>query len=55
MCEPCDVTELCKFPYSARPSMEAVGIDVAATLKRLGLHGGGDDGGGVLTGLVLAV
>jgi predicted metal-binding protein len=27
----------CRFPFKARPSMEAVGIDVIATLERAGL------------------
>jgi predicted metal-binding protein len=56
LCRACDVTQLCKFPYRARPSIEAVGVDVTATMERLGLPGGiRGEGGGVLTGLVLAV
>jgi predicted metal-binding protein len=50
LCQTCDVTKLCKFPYRARPSVEAVGIDVGATLQRSGL-----DRDGILTGIVLAV
>ena len=50
LCQTCDVTKLCKFPYRARPSIESVGIDVGATLQRSGL-----DRDGVLSGIVLAV
>lgn len=50
LCQTCDVSKLCKFPYRARPSIESVGIDVGATPQRSGL-----DGEGVLTGIVLAV
>ena len=28
----------CRHPFKARPSMEAMGIDVVATAKRVGLH-----------------
>ena len=51
LCPTCDVTKLCKFPFRARPSMEAVGIDVEATLRAVELPGGP----GVLTGLALAI
>lgn len=51
LCLNCDVGRLCKFPYRARPSIEAVGVDVGATLRSVGLPGGDT----VLTGLVLAV
>jgi len=27
----------CRFPFQARPSLEAMGIDVVATLKNVGL------------------
>jgi predicted metal-binding protein len=37
LCEECDVTRPCKLPHLARPSMEACGIDVYATLRNVGL------------------
>lgn len=52
LCHTCDVAQLCKFPYQARPSVEAVGVDVDATLARLDLEG---DTGTALTGILLAV
>ena len=52
LCNTCDVSRLCKFPYRARPSIEAVGVDVDATLQQLGLEA---EQGAVLTGVVLAV
>ncbi len=30
--------EVCRHPFAARPSMEAVGIDVVATARKAGLH-----------------
>jgi len=36
-CEECDVTKPCKFPHLARPSMEACGIDVFATVRKAGV------------------
>lgn len=50
LCHTCDVTQLCKFPYRARPSAEAVGVDVDGTVRRVGLRSEG-----ALTGIVLAV
>jgi predicted metal-binding protein len=52
LCHTCDVAQLCKFPYQARPSMEAVGVDVDATLAALDMEG---DTGTTLTGILLAV
>ncbi|MBS7247064.1 MAG: DUF2284 domain-containing protein [Candidatus Jordarchaeales archaeon] len=37
LCDECDVNEPCKHPLEARPSMEAVGIDVQGTLEKVGL------------------
>ena len=41
LCDECVVVSngstSCRFPFKARPSMEAVGIDVLATLERVGL------------------
>ncbi|HOK05830.1 MAG TPA: DUF2284 domain-containing protein [Syntrophales bacterium] len=41
LCETCVAAEgsvACRHPFRARPSMEAVGIDVAATVERVGLR-----------------
>lgn len=35
-CKACDITQPCKFEDLARPSMEACGIDVYATLAHVG-------------------
>jgi predicted metal-binding protein len=44
----------CRFPFKARPSMEAVGIDVIATLERAGLSAAFPIGDRVnWTGLIL--
>ncbi len=40
LCEACvamDNSSNCRFPFRARPSMEAMGIDVVATLEQTGL------------------
>jgi len=40
LCEVCvaiDNSRSCRFPFRARPSMEAMGIDVVATLEQSGL------------------
>lgn len=40
LCEVCvaiDNSRICRFPFRARPSMEAMGIDVVATLDNAGL------------------
>lgn len=40
LCEVCVAIEnsrICRFPFRARPSMEAMGIDVVATLENAGL------------------
>ncbi|MCK9196316.1 MAG: DUF2284 domain-containing protein [Syntrophales bacterium] len=40
LCEVCvaiDNSRICRFPFRARPSMEAMGIDVVATLEQSGL------------------
>jgi predicted metal-binding protein len=33
LCDPCDTSARCKYPYLARPSMEACGIDVFTTVR----------------------
>jgi len=38
LCEKCDPNIPCRHPFEARPSMEAVGIDVYATIKNAGLQ-----------------
>ena len=37
LCEECDVTQPCKLPRFARPSMEACGIDVFSTIENVGM------------------
>jgi predicted metal-binding protein len=37
LCDTCDLQVPCKHPYEARPSMEAMGIDVFKTAKNAGL------------------
>lgn len=40
LCEVCvaiDNIRICRFPFRARPSMEAMGVDVVATLEQSGL------------------
>jgi predicted metal-binding protein len=37
LCEECDTMKACEHPYEARPSMEAMGIDVFKTAKNSGL------------------
>ena len=37
LCEDCAFEEGCRHPYEARPSMEACGIDVFATVRNHGL------------------
>ena len=36
LCRTCAFDKGCRHPYKARPSMEAVGIDVFATARRHG-------------------
>ena len=36
LCESCDTGARCKYPYLARPSMEACGIDVFTTVRSNG-------------------
>jgi predicted metal-binding protein len=36
ICDRCDITSRCKYPYLARPSMEACGIDVFRTVRANG-------------------
>jgi predicted metal-binding protein len=36
LCESCDTKSPCKHPWEARPSMEAVGIDVSKTAENAG-------------------
>ena len=52
LCPTCDVSQLCKRPYRARPSIEAVGVDVDTTLRELDME---PQAGSALTALVLAV
>jgi len=37
LCKRCNTGALCKYPYLARPSMEACGIDVFTTVRTNGL------------------
>jgi predicted metal-binding protein len=37
-CKECDVTDRCKHPHLARPSMESCGIDVYATARSSGIE-----------------
>jgi len=37
LCRTCNVGGLCRFPYLARPAMEACGIDVYATARHAGI------------------
>ncbi len=37
LCETCTFPDPCRFPAKVRPSMQALGIDVYATVKKLGL------------------
>jgi len=57
LCDECVAVhdgKLCRFPFKARPSMEAVGIDVFATLARVGLSASFPVGDRVeWTGLIL--
>ncbi|MGQ9469241.1 MAG: DUF2284 domain-containing protein [Nitrososphaerales archaeon] len=54
LCEKCNPNMPCKHPFEARPSMEAVGIDVYATTKRAGLEANFKPRDKItLTGLVL--
>lgn len=58
LCSMCDTSKLCVLPYQARPSIEAIGIDVPETLARLRWQTGAATQGGwnlFLTGMVLAV
>jgi predicted metal-binding protein len=36
LCAECDLSAPCRFPSQARPSMEACGIDVYATVRQIG-------------------
>lgn len=36
LCRTCNVEKPCKYPYEARPSMEACGIDVYQTVRNAG-------------------
>lgn len=37
ICRTCDTDKPCKYPYGARPAMEACGIDVYGTVRNSGL------------------
>lgn len=54
LCEVCDTAQLCIEPYAARPSMEAVGIDVAGTRRAAGWPEAPTDGV-TLTAILLLV
>jgi len=54
LCEKCNPNMPCRHPFEARPSMEAVGIDVYATTKKVGLEATFEPRDKItLTGLVL--
>ncbi len=38
LCRTCDITRQCEHPYTARPSMEACGIDVYQTVRNCGFE-----------------
>lgn len=38
LCETCELKFPCKHPWEARPSMEAMGIDITRTMKNAGLQ-----------------
>jgi len=38
LCRTCDITRQCEHPYTARPSMEACGIDVYQTARNCGFE-----------------
>ena len=53
LCGTCDTSELCVEPYAARPSMEALGIDVARTREAAGWSDPLPPGELTLSGIVL--
>lgn len=54
LCDRCNPSTPCRHPFEARPSMEAVGIDVYATTKNAGLESTFEPRSKItLTGLVL--
>ncbi|MCP8304100.1 MAG: DUF2284 domain-containing protein [archaeon] len=54
LCDRCNPDMPCRHPFEARPSMEAVGIDVYATIKNAGLEATFEPRDKItLTGLVL--
>lgn len=55
LCPTCDTSELCVEPYAARPSIEALGVDVGRTREAAGWSSTSTPGEIVLTGLVLIV
>jgi predicted metal-binding protein len=55
LCTACDTSELCVEPYAARPSMEALGIDVARTREAAGWSDVAPPGEIRLSGIVLVV
>ena len=55
LCAACDPSCLCRNPLAARPSLEAVGIDVGRTLRNAGWDEAGTGRHAVRTGLVLVV
>lgn len=55
LCPTCDTTRLCAEPYAARPSIEALGVDVGGTREAARWAAVPVAGELVLTGLVLVV
>lgn len=54
LCDKCNPDMPCRHPFEARPSMEAVGIDVYTTIKKVGLEANFEPRDKItLTGLVL--
>jgi len=53
LCEVCVTSELCVEPYAARPSLEALGVDVRRTREAAGWSGSAPPGQVSLSGIVL--
>ena len=53
LCEVCVTSELCVEPYAARPSLEALGVDVGRTREAAGWAGSAPPGEIALSGIVL--
>ena len=48
LCDECAHPEPCRFPHLARPSMDAYGIDIGATVETVGMKVEFDEKGGLL-------